>query len=119
MKENYGNLEALKKLEEGRKNTFTTEQLIDENLKNVDGENRKEVTKRMEEAFNRVFKESEGKKIAIVSHGAAIKFLLMKWCSLNKENQIEYNKEIISLNSPGVIRLVFKDKQLIELKQII
>ena len=119
MKENYGNLEALKKLEEGRKNTFTIEQLIDENLKNVDGEIRKEVTKRMEESFNRVFKENQGKKIAIVSHGAAIKFLLMNWCNLNKENQIEYNKEIISLNSPGVIRLVFKDKQLIELKQII
>ena len=119
MKENYGNIESLKKLEKSKKNTFTIEQLIDENLKNVDGENRKEVTKRMEESFNRVFKENQGKKIAIVSHGAAIKFLLMNWSSLNKENQIQYKNEIISLNSPGVIRLVFKDKQLIELKQII
>ena len=119
MKESCGNLEALKKLEDGEKNTFTVEQLIDENLKNLDGENRKEVTARMEEAFEKVLGENKGKNIAIVSHGAAIKFLLMNWCNLNKENQIQYNNEIISLNSPGIIRLIFKDKELIELKQII
>lgn len=119
MKESCGNLEVLKELGKNKKNTFTIEQLLDENLKNIDGENRKEVTKRMEESFNKVFKKSMGKKVAIVSHGAAIKFLLMKWCNLNEENQLEYKKDIISLNSPGIIKLVFKEKELIELKQII
>lgn len=101
------------------KNTFTIEQLLDETLKNKDGENRIEVTKRMETAFNRIFEENYGKKIAIVSHGAAIKFLLMKWCKFNKRNEIEFNDRIITLNSPGVIKLIFEDSKLADLSQII
>ena len=118
MKENYGNLENLKELGKSKRNSFTTEQLLDKKLKNVDGESRIEVTKRMEEAFNKVLKENTGKRVGIVSHGAAIKFLLMKWCKLNEENDIEFNKKIITLNSPGVVKLVFENDKLLELKQI-
>lgn len=119
MKENYGDLEQLEELGKTRKNSFTTEQLLNENLKNKDGESRKEVSMRMNRAFNRILTENIGKKIAIVSHGASIKFLLMKWCKLNSNNSIEYNGKEIILNSPGVIKLVFNNKDLIELKQII
>jgi len=119
MKENYGDLETLEILEKNAKNTFTVEQLLDETLKNKDGENRIEVTKRMEEAFNRIFKENYGKRIAIVSHGAAIKFLLMKWCKFNENNEIEFEGKTITLNSPGVIKLTFEENKLLELKQII
>ena len=38
MKGNYGNLKTLEKLGINRKNDFTTEQLLDENLKNKGGE---------------------------------------------------------------------------------
>jgi len=92
--------------------------LIDETLKNEDGENRVQVTERMEKAFNRVFDENVGKRVAIVSHGAAIKFLLMKWCTLNENNCIEYNKKEITLNSPGIIKLIFEGENLINLEQI-
>lgn len=119
MKENYGNLKSLVKLGESKQNTFTIEQLLDEQLKNEEGENRIEVRNRMEKAFFRVLDENIGKNIAIISHGAAIKFLIMKWCKLNKENQLEFNKKIITLNSPGIIKLVFRDKELIELDQLI
>ena len=47
MRENYGNLITLKELGKGRSNSFTTDQLLDENFKNFDGESRKEVTDRM------------------------------------------------------------------------
>ena len=88
-------------------------------LNNVDGENRIEVTDRMEKSFERVFSENIGKTIVIVSHGASIKFLLMKWCKLNINNQLEFKNKVINLNSPGVLELLFEDKELIELNQIV
>ncbi len=109
----------MEELGKNKQNSFTIEQLIDEQLKNVDGENRIEVTNRMNKAFNRVFFENLGKNIAIVSHGASIKFLLMKWCKLNKKNQLEFNGKILSLNSPGVLKLLFNGENLIELVQIV
>ena len=42
-----GNLDSLSKLKDKFTHTFTTEQLLDENLKNKDGENRFEVNRRM------------------------------------------------------------------------
>lgn len=119
MKESFGDLNKLKILGESKTNSFTTEQLIDENLKNVGGESRKEVSERMEKSFYRVFNENIGKNIAIVSHGASIKFFLMKWCRLNSKNQLEYEKNVISVSSPGVILLKFNNENLISLKQIL
>jgi broad specificity phosphatase PhoE len=119
MKESYGDLEQLNELGKHKQNSFTIEQMLDEHLKNVGGESRKEVTDRMEKAFNRILSENSGRNIAIVSHGASIKFLLMKWCSLNKDNQLEFKKKEIKLNSPGVLKLVFDDENLVELAQIV
>ena len=102
-----------------KKESFTIEQLLDDTLKNKDGESREEVTKRMQIAFEHILKENVGKNISIVSHGAAIKFLLMNWCNLNKNNQIEFKGKIITLNSPGVLKLIFDDMDLKELFQIV
>lgn len=41
------------------------EQYYDENIKNNEGESRKEVTERMYNAFNKIVKENKGKNIAI------------------------------------------------------
>ena len=119
MKENYGDLITLRELGKGKSNSFTTDQLLDENLKNVDGESRKEVTDRVERSFNTILKENMEKRIAIVSHGATIKFLLMKWCKLNDKNEIQFNKKTINLNSPGIIKLIFEDNELLKLEQIL
>ena len=119
MKENYGNLEELEKLGKNKKNLFTTEQLLDKNLKNIDGESRYDVTIRMEKVLDKILNDNLGKKVVIVSHGASIKFLLMKWCILNKNNELKFNNQIITLNSPGVLQLVFDNKKLINLTQIV
>ena len=92
---------------------------MDENLKNVEGESRKEVSERMEKSFNTILKDNLGNRIVIVSHGAAIKFLLMRWCKLNDKSEIQFNKKTINLNSPGIIKLVFENNKLLELKQIL
>lgn len=119
MKENCGDLKSLEELRKIKKESFTIEQLLDDTLKNKDGESREEVTKRMQIAFEHILKENVGKNISIVSHGAAIKFLIMKWCNLNKNNQLEFKNKIITLNSPGVLKLIFDDMDLKELVQII
>lgn len=113
-----GDLEALEKLGQNMHHTFTVEQLLDETLKNKDGESRTEVVKRMEELLNNILTENLGKNIAIVSHGASIKFLLMNWCNLNNNYELEYNSSIINVNSPSVIKLVFDNKKLVGLSQI-
>lgn len=118
-KENYGDIKNLEKLGRTKNNSFTIEQLLDENFKNIDGESRKEVTNRMEIAFNRVLLNNLGKNIAIVSHGASIKFLLMKWCKLNKENMIEFGGKSLILNSPGILKLSFDDNNLIKVTQVL
>ena len=113
-----GDLEALEKLGQNMHHTFTVEQLLDETLKNKDGESRTEVVKRMEELLNNILTENLGKNIAIVSHGASIKFILMNWCNLNNNYELEYNSSIINVNSPSVIKLVFDNKKLVGLSQI-
>lgn len=104
-----GNLETLKELGKDKKYSYTEEQLLDENLKNIEGENRKEVNKRMTNALNKILKQNEGKNIVIVSHGAAIKFLLMNWCTINKDIKLTYNESIIEVNSTCLIKLEFND----------
>ena len=117
--ENCGNLKELEELGRNKKNPYTIEQLLDENLKNKDGENRAEVTIRMEKTINKILDENFGKRVAIVSHGAALKFWLMKYCNLNKNNDLQFNNKIINLNSPGVLKLVFDNKKLISLIQLV
>ena len=90
----------------------------EENYKAEDGESRKEVTKRMTEAFEEVINKNKGKRIAIFSHGYAITFLLLKWCKLEsvQENRVlkySFKGNVIfnkRLNSPDVFKLTINDK---------
>lgn len=116
-----GDLETLAKLGENKRHSYTVEQLLDEELTNVDGESRKEVKNRFEKSLNSILEENLQKRIAIVSHGAAIKYILMKWCELNELNQIVYNDNILiedKLEIPNVIKLTFNDKKLIYIEKI-
>lgn len=119
MRESYGDLVELEKLGKHKSNSFTTEQLIDENLKNVNGESRKEVNERMSSALSEILNSNNSKRIAIVSHGAAIKFLLMNWCKFNEDYKLIYDKEnIIEVKSPGVIKLEFSENKLKSISNI-
>lgn len=117
-----GNLEELKKLGEGKKNSYTVEQLLDENFKNVDSESMLEVRERALSAIEEILKENVGKNICIVTHGALIKFLLLNYAVLNKETlEIEFNgKKIVGakLNSPDLIKLTYEDNKLIDMEHI-
>lgn len=113
-----GNLDSLAKLKDKYTHLFTTEQLLDENLKNEDGENRFEVNNRMTGFINKLLAKYSGSKIAIVSHGAAIKFLLMNWCSLNENFELFYKNKVLKIDSPSVIKLEFNKNSLLNLSQI-
>lgn len=96
------------------KNDYTTDQLLDERLKNKDGESNLEVRKRMTESVMEILDNYEGKKIAIVSHGAAIKFFLQNYCKYDKETEnLIYNGKTVcckKLESPCLIKIVYKGK---------
>ena len=113
-----GNLDSLSKLKDKFTHTFTTEQLLDENLKNENGENRIEVNNRMTSFINSLLNSNEGSRIAVVSHGAAIKFLLMNWCSLNETFELFYQNEVLNIASPSVIKLEFNKDSLLNLSQL-
>lgn len=115
-----GDLNSLKELGKNKKYPFTEEQLLDENLKNVDGESRFEVSKRMNYMLNKILCENKGKKIAIVSHGAALKFLLMNWCKLDDKVRLIYKDKVtLDLKSPCAIKLEFNENNLENLSVVL
>ena len=89
-KENYGDLDELAELGKVKKNPYTIEQIIDRDLKCTNGESMNDTKNRFEEKINEVINNNLGKRLAIVSHGAAIKFYLMNWCELIGKHG-EYN----------------------------
>ena len=65
---------------------FERKQLLDENYKINNGECQKEVRDRMYNSIIKILNDNSDKRIAIVSHGTAILFLLMKWCQIELLN---------------------------------
>lgn len=114
-KENYGDLAELAELGKVKKNPYTIEQIIDRDLKCTNGESMNETKNRFEEKINKVINNNLGKKIAIVSHGAAIKFYLMNWCELIGKD-IVYKGNIIKIESPSITKLIFDEN--IQLKEM-
>ena len=107
-KENYGNLDELAELGKVKKNPYTIEQIIDRDLKCTNGESMNDTKNRFEEKINEVINNNLGKRLAIVSHGAAIKFYLMNWCELIGKD-IEYKGNIIKIESPSITKLIFDE----------
>lgn len=117
MKENCGNLNELKRIGKNKENPYTIEQILDPNLKCKDGENMLEVQARMQKSISKILENNYGKKVAIVSHGAAIKIFLMKWCEI-KNNKIYYKNNEIIVNSPGVVKVSFLKDELYNIETI-
>lgn len=107
-KENYGDLDELAELGKVKKNPYTIEQIIDRDLKCTNGESMNDTKNRFEEKINEVINNNLGKRLAIVSHGAAIKFYLMNWCELIGKD-IEYKGNIIKIESPSITKLIFDE----------
>lgn len=103
-------------------------QYYDENIKNSEGESRKEVTKRMLEAFLEVVNNNRGKKIAIFTHDSSMTFLIMQWCKLeyireDKHKCLSFNNKVIidrKYNAPEIFKLLVDSKNnVIDIKNII
>ena len=107
-KENYGDLDELAELGKVKKNPYTIEQIIDRDLKCTNGESMNDTKNRFEKKINEVINNNLGKRLAIVSHGAAIKFYLMNWCELIGKD-IEYKGNIIKIESPSITKLIFDE----------
>ncbi|MFR7544998.1 MAG: histidine phosphatase family protein [Clostridia bacterium] len=111
MKENFGNLNQLKKIGKIKKYPYTVEQIIDPFLKCDDGENMIEVKNRMKQAMQSIIKNNVGNKVVVVSHGAAIKFYLSDWCNF-KENKLVYENKEIKIESPSILKMIFNKENL-------
>ena len=103
-------------------------QYYDENIKNSEGGSRKEVTKRMLEAFLEVVNNNRGKKIAIFTHDSSMTFLLMRWCKLeyikeDKHKCLSFNNKIIidrKYDAPEIFKLLVDDKNnVVDVKNIV
>lgn len=79
---------------------FNVKQWNDIDYKLPNGESRRDVTNRMYNALIRVINDYKNKRIAIVSHGTAISFLLDKWCDVfvNYNNDNKMNTKIVFKN---------------------
>ena len=95
------------------------EQLLDRTFRTSDGESAEQTRDRMNKFFDRILKKYEGKRIAVVSHGGAIKFFLLNWCTVNENVKLVYNKNtILNIKSPCLLKLTFRKDELIDLEQL-
>ena len=60
----------------------------------------------------------KGKRIALVSHGALLSFLLTNWCELNEDVKLIWNNKIIEIKEPSITKLTFDDGNLIDIESI-
>ncbi len=94
------------------------EQLAFPEFKTRDGESAIDTNKRMNEFMNEIMEKYKGKRIAIVSHGGAIKFYLLSYCKVNENLNLEYKGEELTISSPCLLKLTFRKNVLINLEQI-
>ena len=113
-----GNIDKLKELGETKQHSFTEEQLLDKNLKIEFGESMNEVNERMSLAVSDILKKYEDKKIAIISHGAAMRFYLMNFCNLNDNIQLLFNNKVLDFSHLSIIKLTFNKNKIIDIRNI-
>ena len=85
-------------------------------LKNIDGESNIEVKERMKGFLDEILESNAGQRVALVSHGAAIKFLLQIWCEFRLDDAgFFFEEEYVcpqKIASPCIIKLVFEDDKI-------
>ena len=115
-----GNLEEIAIFMKDKKTRDPSqEQLLYPKFKTSDGESAEDTNKRMTEFLKEYINEKKKKKIAIVSHGGSIKFLLLNWCKVNENMKLEYKDNELNVTSPSLLKLTFKDEELMNIEQII
>ena len=116
-----GNLKELGVFMQGKATRDPSqEQLLDRTFRTSDGESAEETRVRMNRFFDKILQKSEGKRIAVVSHGGSIKFFLLNWCEVNKDVRLVYqNETVLNIKSPCLLKLTYNKQELINLEQLI
>lgn len=94
------------------------EQLLDRTFKTSDGESAEQTRERMNKFFDKILKEYEGKRIAVISHGGSIKFFLLNWCEVNKDVKLVYKDIVLDIISPCLLKMTFRENKLMNIEQI-
>lgn len=114
-----GNLEDLAKFMAYKETRDPSrEQLAFPEFKTRDGESANETNKRMNEFISEILEKYEGKRIAVISHGGSIKFLLLSYCKVNKNLNLECKKNELFISSPCLLKMTFRQNELLNLEQI-
>ena len=116
-----GNLKELGVFMQGKATRDPSqEQLLDRTFRTSDGESAEQTRVRLNRFFDKILQEYEGKKVAVVSHGGSIKFFLLNWCEVNEDVKLVYCKNtILNIKSPCLLKLTFKQRELVNLQQIV
>ena len=94
------------------------EQLLDRTFRTSDGESAEQTRKRMNKFFDKILKEYEGKRIAVISHGGSIKFFLLNWCTVNKDVKLVYKDIVLDITSPCLLKMAFNNNELKNIEQL-
>lgn len=114
-----GNIEDLAKFMNNKETRDPSrEQLAFPEFKTRDGESANDTNKRMNEFIGELLEKYKEKRIAVVSHGGAIKFYLLSYCNVNERLNIEYKGKELNITSPCLLKLIFRGNKLVELKKI-
>ena len=114
-----GNIEDLAKfMNDKTSRDPSREQLAFPEFKTRDGESANDTNKRMNEFISEILEKYEGKRIAVVSHGGAIKFYLLSYCKVNESLNLEYKGKELAITSPCLLKMTFRKNELVNLEQI-
>ena len=94
------------------------EQLLYPKFKTSDGESAEDTNKRMTEFLSECLEKYKEKRVALISHGGTIKFLLLNWCNVNNNVRLEYKGKELNIISPCLLKLTFNEKDLVDLEQV-
>lgn len=114
-----GNLEELGEfMKDKATRDPSQEQLLDRTFKTSDGESAEDTKDRMTKFLDKILKEYEGKRIAVISHGGSIKFFLLNWCEVNKDVKLVYKDITLDITSPCLLKMTFRKNKLMNIEQI-
>lgn len=114
-----GNLEEIAVFMKDKKTRDPSqEQLLDRKFKTSNGESAEDTNKRMTQFLNKILEQYKEKRIAVISHGGSIKFLLLNWCTVNEDVKLECKNNILEISSPCLLKMTFKGKELIDIIQL-
>lgn len=113
-----GSIEDLANWMKDKKCNVVQAYLMDRTYKGREGESCEEAYKRVKEFLDHILHKYEGQRVALVSHGALISFLLTNWCELNDDIKLVWKDKIIEIKEPSITKLTFEQDNLIDIESI-